>query len=460
MQSVDAIIIGSGQAGNPLAHNLADKGWQVVIIEREHLGGSCINYGCTPTKAMIASARTAHTVREASRFGVHSSLPNVNLPEVVARKDRIVENWRAGQLKHIEDRPSLELIRGEGSFIGPHTVVVGQQELTAEKIFINTGARSRVPEIEGIEQIPYLTNQSIIHLQEVPEHLLIIGGGYLGLEFGQMYSRFGSQVSIVEVGSQLMEHEDEEIARELQKALAAEGLRFYLENEVKSVRQASDGLIHLELEHTHNGEPGSLSGSHLLLAAGRTPNVESLNLPLAGIEQDQYGYIQTDDRLQTCVPGVYALGDVKGGPAFTHIAYNDFQIVFHNLFHAEQKSIKNRLVPYALYTEPELGRVGMTEKAAREQGLPLKIGSIPMSSVARAVESGQTEGRMKVVIHAETDRLLGAAVLGAQGGELVQSLMALMLADAPWTVFQNAVFIHPTLTEGFFSLMDAVEPVR
>lgn len=317
-----------------------------------------------------------------------------------------------------------------------------------------------MPEVAGIHQVAYLTNKSILDLVELPEHLLILGGSYIGLEFGQMFRRFGSRVTIVEHGAQIVGHEDEDVADALQDALEAEGITFHLNADPQSVSQAPDGRVTLVIADGKGGKTVELIGSHLLIGAGRTPNVESLNLGAAGIEQDRHGWIKTDDRLETNVQGVYALGDVKGGPAFTHISYNDFQIVYHNLFNDDKKSIKNRIVPYALYTEPELGRVGLSEKAARSQGRPLKIGKIPMSYVARAVESGVTDGLMKVVIDADSDRLVGAAVLGAQGGELVQTLMTLMLADAPWTVFYKAVFIHPTLTEGFFSLMDAVEPVE
>jgi pyruvate/2-oxoglutarate dehydrogenase complex dihydrolipoamide dehydrogenase (E3) component len=459
MENVDAIVIGAGQAGNPLAHNLADEGWQVVLIEREHLGGSCINYGCTPTKAMVASARIAQAVREAGQFGVRAAAPTVDLKAVVQRKDQIVEEWRQGLQNHVDKRPSLELIRGEARFTGPHTIAVGGRTLSADKIFINTGARARVPDLPGLAQVNYLTNKSILQLTTLPEHLLILGGSYIGLEFGQMFRRFGSRVTIVEQGPQLVGREDEDVASALQAALEAEGIQFHLDAHAKSVRLSADEQISLEIENEATGETHTLTGDQLLVGVGRTPNVESLNLEAAGIKQDKYGWIITDEWLETNVPGVYALGDVKGGPAFTHISYNDFQIVYHNLFHDDKQSIADRIVPYALYTEPELGRVGLTEKEARRLGVPLKIGTIPMSYVARAIESGKTQGLMKVIIHAETDRLLGAAVLGSQGGELVQSLMALMLADAPWTVYYKAVFIHPTLTEGFFSLMDAVKRV-
>jgi pyruvate/2-oxoglutarate dehydrogenase complex dihydrolipoamide dehydrogenase (E3) component len=458
MKTYEAIVIGGGQAGLPLANNLADKGWSVAVIEREHLGGSCINYGCTPTKTMISSSRVAQTVREAGEFGILTGPPRVDMEAVLSRKDKIVLDWRQNLLNKIESRPNITLYRGEAHFCGDHTVEVNGEELTSPKIFINTGTRSRVPDIEGIEPIPYLTNKTIIELATLPEHLLVIGGSYVGLEFGQMFLRFGSQVSVIEYSEQIISHEDEDVSATLQQALAAEGMRFYLNCEAQQVANPVDGKLVLSVRQRDSGKVEEIIGSHLLIGAGRTPNTEALDLARAGIQTNEHGYIRTNEYLETNVPGIFALGDVKGGPAFTHISYNDYQILYHNLFHEDKKSIQNRLVPYALYTEPELGRVGMSEKAARASGRPLKIGKIPMDWVARAIESGQTEGLMKVIIDAETDHILGAAVLGPQGGELVQTLMALMLAHAPWTVFYQAMFIHPTLSEGFFALMNSVEP--
>lgn len=456
MQSFDAIIIGSGQAGNPLAHNLADRGWHVALIEREHLGGSCINYGCTPTKTMLASARIAHYVRRAGEFGIEAGDPVVNLDSVMGRKNKIVRQWRDGQQQHVDDRPTLTLFRGEAEFTDAHTVSVNGDELTAEHIFINTGTRPRVPAIEGLDSIPYLTNKTILELHDIPEHLLVIGGGYIGLEFGQMYRRFGSEVTVVERGDQVIQREDEDVASTLQDALEAEGMAFLLATRAVTVEHDADGQIQLTVESRSTGRRRTLSGSHLLVAAGRVPNSDALNLEAAGIAHEN-DWIIVDEYLETNVPGVYALGDVKGGPAFTHISYNDFQIVYHNLFNEDKRSTEDRLIPYALYTAPELGRVGLTEKAAREQGYNIKVGSIPMVWVARAIERNETAGMMKVVVDAATDRILGAAILGIEGGELVQTLMTLMMVDAPWTTFAKAMFIHPTLTEGFFTLMDNVE---
>jgi pyruvate/2-oxoglutarate dehydrogenase complex dihydrolipoamide dehydrogenase (E3) component len=456
MQKFDAIIIGSGQAGNPLAHNLADNGWTVALIEKEFMGGSCINYGCTPTKTMMASAVVAQTARRGPEFGVYTGPVTVNLSEVVERKNKLVLEWRNGQEHHATSRPNITLLRGAARFTGPHTVAVNDQELTSEHIFINTGTSPLILPIEGIQDVPYLTNRNVMDLVEPPEHMIVIGGSYIGLEFGQMYRRFGSEVTVVEFMDNIIPREDEEVSTTLQEALEAEGIRFLLSAKASRVSQDENGQLHVTVEPRDGGQSQVLTGSHILLAAGRKPNTEELNLEAAGIATNR-GWIEVNEYLETNVPGVYALGDVKGGPAFTHISYNDFQIAFHNLLHEERRSITGRIVPYALFTEPELGRVGLTERDAREQGYNIKVGSIPMGWVARAIESNQTTGLMKVVINADTDRILGAAILGPSGGELVQTLMALMMADAPWTVFYKAVYIHPTLTEGFFSLMDNVQ---
>lgn len=453
----DAIVIGSGQAGTPLAHKLADRGWKVALIEKEYLGGSCINYGCTPTKTMMASARLAHYARRAPGMGVKTGEVSVDLGAVVARKNEIVQGWREGQQEHAENRPTLDLHRGVARFTGRRTVAVNGLRLTADHVFINTGTSPRVLDIPGLDEVRYLTNRTILDLTSLPEHLLVVGGSYVGLEFGQMFRRFGSQVTIVEYGDQIARREDEDVAQTLQEALEAEGITFHLGATGRRVAQDGQG-IEMVIEH-REGASETVRGSHLLLAVGRTPNTEALNLDAAGIETDDHGYIEVNGYLETSAPGVWALGDVKGGPAFTHISYDDHLIVYDNVVNGRRRSIDGRVVPYALFTDPELGRVGLTERAARKAGYELKVGKIPMSWVARAIERGETAGLMKVVINAEDDRILGAAILGPEGGELVQTLMTLMMADAPWTRFEGATFIHPTLAEGFFTLMDNVEPV-
>jgi pyruvate/2-oxoglutarate dehydrogenase complex dihydrolipoamide dehydrogenase (E3) component len=456
LTSYDAIFIGAGQSGPPLAHKLADLGQKVALIEREFLGGSCINYGCTPTKAMIASARIAHYARRGPEFGVHTDV-SIDLREVVARKDALVLQWRNGQQGHIDRRDTLDLYRGHGRFTGPHEVEVNGETLTSERIFINTGTRPRIPPLPGLDEIEVLTNRNIMDLTEVPERLIVLGGNYLGLEFGQMFTRFGSQVTVVEINDQITPREDEEVARTLQAALEEEGMSFHFGASASKVAKTADG-VEVTIEPKGGGAPTTLQGTHLLMSIGQVPNSDDLGLDAAGIETER-GWVKVNGKLETNVPGVYALGDVTGGPAFTHVSYDDHLIVYDNLIEGKDRSTEGRLIPYALYTDPELGRVGMTEKQAREAGYRLKVGSIPMEWVARAIERSETKGVMKIVIDADSDRILGAAMLGAEGGELIQTIMTLMLADQPWTLFEKRMFIHPTLTEGFFTLMDNVKPV-
>ncbi len=451
----DAIVIGSGQAGNPLSHKLADHGWTVALIEKEHLGGTCINTGCTPTKTMVASAQVAHYARNAARWGVRAREVGVDLPAVVAHKNQIVQSFRAGQQRQVDKRPNLHLYRGQARFTAPHRLVVGDQTLEGERIFINTGTRSAIPRIEGLDAAGYLTNATIMELSELPEHLLVLGGGYIGLEFGQMFQRFGSRVTVIHQSGEIVPREDPEVAGELRKVLEAEGIRFLLDTNTTRVEK-TNGQVTLTLD-APNGR-SRLSGSHLLVAAGRTPNSDGLGLEKAGVETDSRRFVKVNSRLETNVPGIWALGDVKGGPAFTHISYNDYQIVYANLIEGKNLTIENRYVPYSIFTDPQLGGVGMTEKEARAKGYRLKIGKIPMRYVARAIERDETAGLMKLVVDASNDRILGASILAAEGGELVQMLGVLMMAGLPYTLLKGAVYIHPTLAEGFFTLMESVKP--
>jgi dihydrolipoamide dehydrogenase len=456
MARYDAVVVGSGQAGNPLAFKLADQGWTVALIEKEHLGGTCINTGCTPTKTMVASAQVAHYARHADNWGVHAEAVRVDLAAVVARKDRIVNQWRSGLEGKVAARKNLHLYRGPARFIQPHRVRVNQEELDGERIFINTGARPAIPSLEGLDRIDYLTNVSIMQLGELPEHLLVVGGGYIGLEFGQMFRRFGSQVTIVHRGDHILPREDSDVTQELQKALEKEGIRFLLRaNPTHADRQ--DGQIVLKVETGGGSE--TVCGSHLLVATGRRPNTDDLGLESAGVQLTPEGFIKVNGRLETNVPGIWALGDVKGGPAFTHISFNDYQIVYANLVEGKNLTTDHRLVPYAVFTDPQLGRVGLSEKEARAAGHKLKVGKIPMAWVARAIERDETAGLMKVVVDADTDRILGAAILAAEGGELVQILEFVMLAGAPYRLLKGAIYIHPTLAEGFWALMEEVKPV-
>jgi len=450
----DAIIIGSGQAGNPLWDSLTERGWTVALIEQAHLGGTCINLGCTPTKTMVASAQVAHYARQAVRWGVRTGEVTVDLPRIVARKDAVVQQFRGGKESQAAGRTNLYLYRGHARFVGPDRVAVGEQVLEGARIFINTGTRPEIPRIDGLDTVPYLTNGSLLELKTLPEHLLVLGGGYIGLEFGQMFRRFGSRVTVVHKSGQILNREDADVAGELQKALAAEEIRFVLNaRTTRAARENGQVVLTLELP----GGPETLSGSHLLLATGRRPNTDDLGLDQAGVATDRQGYVKVNGRLETSVPGIWALGDVKGGPAFTHISYDDYQIVYGNLLEGKSLSVEGRIVPYSVFTDPQLGRVGLTEKEARATGRKLKVGTIPMTYVARAIERDETAGLMKLIADGETDQILGAAVLATEGGELVHILEALMLARAPYTVLKGAIYIHPTLAEGFFSLMDEVK---
>ena len=455
MKTYDAIIIGSGQGGVPLATNLAELGWRVALIEKGQLGGSCINYGCTPTKTMISSARIAHYARVAPEFGIHAGPVKVDMAEIVARKNEIVDSFRSGIEDQVENSPKLTLYRGHGRFAAPHEVEVNGEKLASDKIFINTGTRPRILPIPGLDQVEVLTNRNIMDLKEVPAHLIALGGNYLGLEFGQMFRRLGSEVTVVELGDQIIPREDPEVSESLKEALEGEGMTFHLGAKTTKVAKTPGGLeIVIEKK---DGTTQTLKGTHLLVSIGQVPNSDDLGLEKAGVATDKFGFVQHDGKLQTNVPGVWVLGDVKGGAAFTHVSYDDYLVIYDNLVNGKNRTIDNRQIPYALFTDPELGRVGLTEREARAKGYRLKIGSVPMAYVARAIERSETNGLMKIVINADNDRILGATILGPDGGELVQILMALMMADAPWTLFENAMFIHPTLAEGFFALMANVE---
>ena len=452
----DAIIIGSGQGGNPLAYRLADLGWSVALIEKKNLGGTCINVGCTPTKTMVHRAQVAHYARDAARWGISATNVSVDLAKIVAQKDEVVLSFRGGQQKQVDKRANLRLHRGQARFVRPHQLKVGDELLESEKIFINAGGRPNIPAIPGLDSVSYLTNESIMQLTTVPEHLLVLGGGYIGLEFGQMFRRFGSRVTVLHTGKQIVPREDPEIAAELQKALEAEGIQFLLNTRTTRVENKNSAVT---LSFERPADSSSVTGSHLLIGTGRGPNTDDLGLDVAGIETDKNGFIKVNGRLETNVSGVWALGDCKGGPAFTHISYNDFQIVYGNLVEGKKLSTENRPVPYCVFTDPQLGGVGMTEKEARAKSFKLKIGRCPMTYVARAIERGETAGLMKLVVDASNDRILGASILASEGGELVQILGTLMLANQPYTLLKGAVYIHPTLAEGFFSLMEDVKSV-
>jgi pyruvate/2-oxoglutarate dehydrogenase complex dihydrolipoamide dehydrogenase (E3) component len=451
----DAIVIGSGQGGVPLAVRFAELTWQVALIEKGNLGGTCINTGCTPTKTMVHRAQITHYARNAARWGVHAENVAADLRAIVAQKNNVVASFRAGSQKRIDKHPNLHLHRGLARFTGPHKVQVGENLLESEKIFINTGGRPTIPDIPGLDPARVLTNENIMELTEVPGHLIILGGGYIGLEFGQMFRRFGSQVTILHSQKQVLAREDSDITTELQKILEGEGIEFHLNVHSNRVEHSANGV---KVSISGAGGAAEISGTHLLAAVGRRPNADDLGLDKAAVETDKAGFIRVNSRLETNVPGIWALGDVKGPPAFTHISYNDFQIIDANLTQGKNLTIAHRIVPYCVFTDPQLGGVGMTEKEARAAGHKLKIGKIPISWVARAIERDETAGLMKIVVDAANDRILGATILASEGGELVHILYALMLGNLPYTLLKGAVYIHPTLAEGFFALMDSVKP--
>ena len=452
----DAVIIGSGQAGIPLSYRLADHGWSVALVEKGNLGGTCINTGCTPTKTMVHRAQVAHYARNAARWGVVAHDVSIDLPKIVAQKDALIQGRRESHRQRIADHPKLRLYRGEARFVGPRQLSVAGEMLEGDRIFINAGARPKIPRISGLESVDYLTNETLLDLKTLPKHLIVLGGGYIGLEFGQMFVRFGSQVTVIQSAGQIVPREDPEIAAELQRALEAEKIRFLLNAQTTRVER-KDGSIVLTVEGA--GDASTVAGSHLLVATGRRPNTDDLCLEKAGVETDKFGFVQVNGRLETSAQGIWALGDVKGGPLFTHISYNDYQIVYANLIEQKDLSTDHRLVPYCVFTDPQLGAVGMTEKEARAKGYKLKVGKAPMAWVARAFERDETAGLMKIVVDATNDQVLGATILGVEGGEVVHTLYTLMLGNLPYTLLKGAVYIHPTLAEGLWFLMDAVKPV-
>ncbi|MCQ3979506.1 MAG: FAD-containing oxidoreductase [Anaerolineae bacterium] len=459
-QKYDAIIIGAGQAGGPFSTTLAQAGWKTALVEREHIGGTCVNEGCTPTKTMAASARVAYLARRAADYGVHTGPVTVDLAKVRQRKRNIVDRFRNGSQRHIERTDGVDLLFGEARFTGPKEVEVHlnsgeRRRLAADKIFINTGAYSIRPAIEGLDSVPTLDSTSIMELGTLPEHLLVLGGGYIGLEFGQMFRRFGSQVTIVQRGPALLAREDSDVAEEVAKILREDGINVLLETNPLKVAQIVAGQIELTVK-TPAGER-ILTGSHLLLATGRAPNTDRLNLEIAAVQVDKRGFIHVNERLETNVPGIYALGDVKGGPAFTHISYDDFRIIRTNLLHGGNATTRDRLIPYTVFIDPQLGRVGLTETEARVQGRAFCVAKLPMTHVARALEVDETRGFMKAIIDAETGQILGAAILGLEGGEVMAVLQMAMMGRVPYTLIRDGVFAHPTLTESLNNLFMALD---
>lgn len=445
----DAIIIGSGQAGNPLASAFANKNMSAAVIEKNLAGGSCINYGCTPSKTMRASARIAYLAKRSEDFGIHASSVKVNMKEVYERKKNIVESFRKGTLKGLNNK-NITLFRGDASFIDEKTIQIKlkngkTKNISGDKIFINTGGRPSIPQIKGLKKIPYLDSTSIMELKEIPEHLLIIGGGYIGLEFGQMFKRFGSNVSIIQKGKQLLSREDPDITEEIKNILLKDGIKIYLNAEVLEVSSGKNKTVNLKIK-TSSGEK-NLKGSHILAATGHEPNTENLNLFTVGIKTDKKGYIKVNNKLETNVKNIYALGDVKGGPAFTHISFDDFRIIRDNILEGKNNSIKNRFIPYVVFIDPQLGRIGITEKEAKEKKIDYSISKMPMSSVSKAIEVGETRGLIKIITDKKTKKILGAAVLGIEGGELMAMIQIAMMGKLKYNLLQKGIFAHPTLAE-------------
>jgi pyruvate/2-oxoglutarate dehydrogenase complex dihydrolipoamide dehydrogenase (E3) component len=459
-ESSSAIVIGTGQAGPSLAARLANAGMRVAIIERKLFGGTCVNTGCIPTKTLVASAYAIHMARRGDDFGFEIPGPvTVDMKRVKARKDEISGRSRVGVETWLKSLKNCTTYEGHARFTGTHEVEVGDQRLSAEQIFINVGGRALIPDIPGLHDVPYLDNSSMMEVDFLPQHLLILGGSYIGLEFGHMYRRFGSEVTIIENGSRLISREDEDTSTEIKGILESEGIRILLDSRCSRVAK-SGGRVTLTLE-TKNG-PVELSGSHLLIATGRQPNTADLGLEAAGVVTDKHGYIQVDDELRTNVPGVWALGDCNGRGAFTHTSYNDYEIVAANLFavhSSERRRVSDRIPVYALYTDPPLGRVGMTKADARKSGRRVMVGRRPMTRVGRAVEKGEDRGFMEILVDADTHEILGAAILGPGGDEAIHCIIDLMYVRAPYPTLQRAMHIHPTVSELLPTIAGELQPL-
>lgn len=449
-----AIVIGSGQGGTPLCRSLSEAGLRTALVERSHIGGTCVNEGCTPTKTMVASGRVAYLARRGKDYGVNTGDIRIDMRRVRQRKRDIVDSFRNGSQKRLESTANLELIFGEAAFTGPKSLSVrmrdgAQRALTADRIFVNAGARPSAPRLEGLNDVPFLDSTSIMELDCVPEHLLVLGGGYVGLEFGQLFGRLGSRVTLVQSAAQLLVREDADVAQEVASILKQDGMEVLLNSRAERVAKSGNDI---QLTVRANRESRMLQGSHLLLATGRTPNTDNLNVRAAGIATDRRGFLKVNQRLETNVPGVYALGDIKGGPAFTHISYDDFRILRTNLLEKGSATTENRMVPYTVFIDPQLGRIGMTELEARAQKRKYRVAKMPMNYVARALEVDETRGFMKAIVDSESDQILGAAILGIEGGEIMSMLQLAMMGRLPFPTLREGIFAHPTLAESLNNL--------
>ncbi|TWF52196.1 pyruvate/2-oxoglutarate dehydrogenase complex dihydrolipoamide dehydrogenase (E3) component [Neorhizobium alkalisoli] len=456
MREFDAIIIGAGQAGPSLAGRFNDEGKKVAIIERKHVGGTCVNTGCKPTKTLVASAYAAHLARRGAEYGVVlDGAVKIDMPTVMKRSHKVTLDSRHSNETWLEGMPNCTLIRGHAQFESPNTIRVDEELLTAPQIFINVGGRASIPDFPGVKDVPFMTNSDIVMLDRVPKHLVVVGGSYIGLEFAQMYRRFGAEVTIVEKGPRLIGREDEEISDAVRKILEAEGIHIRTGAECIRFRKHETGVA-VGVNCTE-GDP-EVIGTDVLLAVGRTPNTRDLGLDKAGVELDERGYIKVDDRLATTAEGIWALGDCNGKGAFTHTAYNDFEIVAANLFDGEDRKVSDRLLGYALYIDPPLGRVGMGEAEAKKTGRKILVGTRPMTRVGRAVEKGETLGFMKIIADADTKEILGAAILGTGGDESIHGVLDMMNAKADYDVLRWAVPVHPTVSELWPTVILSMQP--
>lgn len=453
MKKFDAIIIGAGQAGTPLAKKLAQAGLQTALIEKRQVGGTCINDGCTPTKSMIACAKMAYKAAQSENLGVNIQSYSVDLRKIISRKNQIVDRFRKSSVEGLEKTVGLTLLYGEAVFIDHKTLRVDMEDseevLTAEKIFLDTGLKPHIPELDGLNTVPYYTSTTLLDVEELPPSLLILGGSYIGLELGQMFRRFGSDVTIIERGQQLLPREDEDIASAVKEILEEEGIRILLDTRIKRIRSGKQ----IELD---DGKQ-TITGTHLLLATGRIPQTTALHLEKTGVATDQKGYITVNEHLETSVPGIYALGDTKGGPAFTHISFNDYVLVAQNLLKGTNHSIADRQIPYCVFTDPQLGRVGMTEKEARGKGLEVEIASLPMNKTSRGIETGNTKGIMKAVVDRKSGKILGAAILGEEGGEVMSVMEMAMRGGFTAMQIMDHVFAHPLYSESLNNLFMTLE---
>ena len=453
----DAIVIGAGQAGPALCARLDKEGLKTALIERKLLGGTCVNNGCIPTKTMVASAHAAHLARRGADYGFGPGRVRVDMKAVKRRKDQVVGQSSAGLRKWIGGMKNVTLIRGQAKFTAPRRVAVKGRELEAERVFINVGARAAVPDMPGVKDVPFFTNSSVMGVDFTPAHLIIVGGSYIGLEFAQMYRRFGSQVTVVERMPKLLPREDDDVAAEIAAIIKREGIHIRTDAECMALRKKGKRIaVTLECKH---GKPIA-EGTHVLLAVGRTPNTGDLGLREAGIQADERGYIKVDDECRTSAEGVWALGECNGKGAFTHTSYNDYEIVAANLFDGDKRRVSDRIQAYALFIDPPLGRAGMTEAEAKKAGKRVLLGKMPMTGVGRAREQGETQGFMKVLVDADSKELLGAAILGLHGDEVVHSLLDVMYAKRPYTTIQRAMHIHPTVTELVPTMLGDLKPLE